>query len=173
MSTLTHPEDASPAVALPENIAAFRADAANTNESPLYIGNHMLFSDQDLTALKHNLVYTGVVSTVFAGLIGTIANPAIPLWCRAILLATTLTTLHAGCIALWNLTQSHLQLHPRLSPASLWRACCSHPMVLVSGTASLVVVVQTFGPVVWGTFAMSLELILAGLGSPTPVKIGH
>jgi hypothetical protein len=157
--------------ALPDNIAAFRGDAANTNEKPIYLGRLMLFSDQDLTSLKHNLVYTAVVSTVFAALIGTIADPRIPLAMRSLLLGSILTTLHAICIAVWNLTQSSWQVHPSLSPMGITRWLCAHRVHGVTVLASLVVFAVITAPMVSDAFALTFHVISSA--SLAPVKVGH
>lgn len=144
---------------LPDNITAFRADAANTNEKPVYIGKLMLFSDQDLTALKHNLVYTGVVSTVFVGLIGTISNPHIPLVWRALLLGAVLTGLHSGCIAIWNLTQSFWQVRPEYSPGALVRFVTRSWLRITLSLTGCGIATYTWGPDIVESFASSLHLM--------------
>lgn len=144
---------------IPENIAAFKADAANTNEKPIYVGRLMLFSDQDLTSLKHNLVFTAVVSTVFAGMIGTISNPNIPLIWRALLLGSILTSLHAVCIAVWNLTQSAIQVHPKVGPSHIWHLLTGDTWRTVSFTLCVAYVVVTYGPAVVESFTHSLHLM--------------
>lgn len=108
------------ATKLPSNITAFREDAANTNDPPVYLGRYMLFSDQDMVAIKHNLIGNTIISTVFVGLLGTIENPAIPLPMRMLLVAILVTGAHAVFVGLWNLIQSLWQLHPALSPSGLW-----------------------------------------------------
>lgn len=144
---------------IPENIAAFKEGAANTNEKPIYLGKLMLFSDQDLTSLKHNLVFTAVVSTVFAGMIGTISNPEIPLIWRALLLGSILTSLHAVCIGIWNITQSSIQVHPKVSPAHIWSLLTGNTWRTVSFTLCVAYVVVNYGPAVFESFTHSMHLM--------------
>lgn len=101
---------------VPSNIAAFKADAANTNDDPVYLGRFMLFSDQDMVSLKHNLIGNTIVSTVFVGMLSTISNPAIPMLMRMLLVAVMVTGTHAIFVGVWNLIQSFLQLHKKLHP---------------------------------------------------------
>lgn len=146
-------------VVLPDNIAAFKEGAANTNEKPVYIGKLMLFSDQDLTALKHNLVFTAVVSTVFAGMISVISNPQIPLIWRSILLGSILTGLHMVCIATWNLIQSTIQVHPKCGPMAIWHMLTANVWRTITVTLLVVWVVNTFGPAVFDSFVHSCHLM--------------
>lgn len=148
---------------LPENIAAFKDGAANTNEKPIYLGNLMLFSDQDLTALKHNLVFTAVVSTVFAGMIGTISNPAIPLIWRALFLGIVLTGLHSACIAIWNVTQSAMQVHTHCQPKFWWHVLVAHPMWLCGVAITSAFLVSTYGPMVVDSLRKSC--VILGIGA--------
>lgn len=146
-------------VVLPDNIAAFKADAANTNESPIYLGRYMLFSDQDLTSLKHNLVGTGLISTVFVGLLKTIENDAIPLPMRMVIMAGMVTTLHASTIGLWNIIQSHIQLHPSFHPKTWWHWLSAHPVAGISVGAGVVQIMQVVGPTLAATFHQTLVIL--------------
>jgi hypothetical protein len=144
---------------LPENIAAFKSDAANTNEKPIYLGRYMLLSDQDLTSLKHNLIYTCVISTTLVPLLGVVQDPRIPLPIRMLLLGVTFIGLHGAAIALWNLIQSHLQLYPAARPDSIFRWLCAHKRCgyLSAGLAALLG--GLFAPSVVDAFVVTFRVL--------------
>lgn len=77
-------------------------DKTNVNADPVYIGKWMILSDQDMTALKHHVLSSAVMGTVFASLIVTLSDPNIPLVWRACLLGGILTGLQALMVAVSN-----------------------------------------------------------------------
>jgi len=103
------------------------ADKVNVNGKPFYIGPVMVLSDQDVTALKHHVLSSAVMGTVFASLIVTLSNPEIPLIWRACLLGGILTGLQGVLVAVSNVgivafeTWSH---HGRPLPFAFCGRCC-------------------------------------------------
>ena len=84
-------------VALPK-----KDDRTNVNADPIYIGKWMILSDQDMTALKHHVLSSAVMGTVFAALIATISDPHSPLVWRALLMGGILTGMQAALVAAGN-----------------------------------------------------------------------
>lgn len=82
----------------------------SVNSHPFYIGRLMLLSDQDATALKHHVLSSAVMGTVFVGLIATISNPEIPLLGRIVLTGSILTGMQAMLVAITNLFTSAVEL---------------------------------------------------------------
>lgn len=112
-------------------IKGFKKGAADTNAEPVYLGKYMLFSDQDLTSLKHNLLGQMLVSTVFVGLLHYLSDERIPLLIRMVMAALIITGLHSVTIAIWNLLVSHVQIHPGHHPKMLWTKLNGHPFYAV------------------------------------------
>lgn len=77
-------------------------ERTNVNAKPVYVGKWMILSDQDMTALKHHVLSSAVMGTVFASLIVTLSDPTIPLVWRACLLGGILTGLQALMVAVSN-----------------------------------------------------------------------
>lgn len=119
----------------------------------------MVFSDQDLTALKHNLVGTAMISTVFVGLLSVIGDHRIPLPMRMAMMAVMVTGLHASTIALWNLVQSHLQLHPNARPDAVFRLLSRNRWVLTVASAFGLAAVWVSAPMIIDAFNVTAQVI--------------
>ena len=158
---------------IPDNIAAFKEGAANTNEKPIYLGRYMLLSDQDLTSLKHNLIYTCVISTTLVPLLSVVQDPRIPLPIRMLLIATTFIGLHGAAIGCWNLIQSFLQLHPSWYPMNVYRWLCAHRWCFALAGLATVIVLFFAAPMVLDSFVVTYNVFAAPSHAVVASAGGH
>jgi len=145
--------------------AATRIDTekTNVNSEPLYIGPIMVLSDQDATALKHHILSSAVMGTVFASIITVISNPEIPLLWRACLLGGILTGMQAALVALSNVGIAGFELWVRANRPLPFRwigDCCQRIVGAVwNAYVSAHTVCLANGAIVWiGDFGESVVL---------------